>query len=80
MRPVETVQGMGEGRQRRILEGRIQIWYIVRTLVNITRYPQYNNNMIIKWYLLKLLQESGEGEMKENGWGGKFMYDIFDTL
>jgi hypothetical protein len=25
MRPVETVQGMGEGRQRRILEGRIQI-------------------------------------------------------
>jgi hypothetical protein len=33
-----------------------------------------------KWYLLKLLQESGEGEMKESGWGGDFMYDIVDTF
>jgi hypothetical protein len=30
-----------------------------------------------KWYLLKLLQESGERDMKENG---EFIYDIFDTL
>jgi hypothetical protein len=28
--------------------GIIQLWYIVRTLVNVTMYPQYHNNMIIK--------------------------------
>jgi hypothetical protein len=33
-----------------------------------------------KRYLLKLLQESGEGRVKENGGGGEFEYDIFDTL
>jgi hypothetical protein len=33
-----------------------------------------------KGYLLKLLQELGEGGMKENGWGAEFMDDIFDTL
>jgi hypothetical protein len=33
-----------------------------------------------KRYLLKLLQESGGGGMKENGRTGEFKYDIFDTL
>jgi hypothetical protein len=31
-------------------------------------------------YLLKLFQESGEGEMKESSGGGEFNYDIYDTL
>jgi hypothetical protein len=26
----------------------IQLWYIVRSFVNATMYPQYNNNMIKK--------------------------------
>jgi hypothetical protein len=29
---------------------------------------------------LKLFQELREGEIKENGGGSKFKYDIFDTL
>jgi hypothetical protein len=33
-----------------------------------------------KCYLLKLLQELGEGGIKVNGGGGEFMYDTFDTL
>jgi hypothetical protein len=33
-----------------------------------------------KRYLLKLLQELGEGGIKENSGGGKFKYDIFDIL
>jgi hypothetical protein len=24
------------------------MWYIVSSFVNVTKYPQYNNNMIIK--------------------------------
>jgi hypothetical protein len=24
--------------------------------------------------------ESGKGGIKKTGWGGEFMYDIFDTL
>jgi hypothetical protein len=32
-----------------------------------------------KWYLLKLLQESGEGGIK-NSRVDEFMYDTFDTL
>jgi hypothetical protein len=30
--------------------------------------------------LLKLFQKWGEAEIKENGGGGKFNYDIFDIL
>jgi hypothetical protein len=30
--------------------------------------------------LLKLFQEWGKREIKENGGGGEFKYDIFDTL
>jgi hypothetical protein len=33
-----------------------------------------------KWYLLKLLQESGKQGIKETGRVDEFMYDIFDTL
>jgi hypothetical protein len=28
--------------------GWIQLWYILRTFVNVTLHLQYNNNMIIK--------------------------------
>jgi hypothetical protein len=40
MRPVETIPGIGGGW--------IQLWYIVRSFVNVTVYPQYSNNMILK--------------------------------
>jgi hypothetical protein len=36
------------------------VWYTVRTSINVTKYPQYNNNMIIKnklrmkWVISKL--------------------------
>jgi hypothetical protein len=33
--------GGGDKEWRR---GWIQLWYIVRTLINVTMYPQYNNN------------------------------------
>jgi hypothetical protein len=33
-----------------------------------------------KQYLLKIFQESGDKGIKENGAGGEFKYDIFDTL
>jgi hypothetical protein len=34
-----------------------------------------------KRYMLKILQESGVRDgVKENGRGGKFMYDTFDAL
>jgi hypothetical protein len=33
-----------------------------------------------KLYLLKLVQEWGEGRIKENDCRGEFKYDIFDTL
>jgi hypothetical protein len=36
----ESIPGMGEGR-----ESRIQLWYIVKTFVNVTMYPQYNKNI-----------------------------------
>jgi hypothetical protein len=45
MRPVETISGMGEeGDKGEWWKGWIQLWYIVKTFVNITMYPQYNNN------------------------------------
>jgi hypothetical protein len=33
-----------------------------------------------KWYLLKLFQEWGEEEIKENDGAGEFKYYIFDIL
>jgi hypothetical protein len=33
-----------------------------------------------KWYLLKPFQESKEGRIKKSGGGGKFIYDIINTL
>jgi hypothetical protein len=33
-----------------------------------------------KWYLLKVYQELGGGQMKGNGGEGEFKYDIFDIL
>jgi hypothetical protein len=28
------------------MEGGIQVWYVVRTFVNVTMYPKYNNMKI----------------------------------
>jgi hypothetical protein len=33
---------------RRTLQGEIQLSYIVKTFVNVTMYPRYNNKKIIK--------------------------------
>jgi hypothetical protein len=55
MRPVITIPGMeGEGDKGEWWRGWIQLWYVVRTFVNITMYPQYNNNMIIYMYWSKV--------------------------
>jgi hypothetical protein len=43
LRSVKTTPGMGEGGQRRMMGGLIQLRYIVRTFVNANMYPQYNN-------------------------------------
>jgi hypothetical protein len=34
----------GRGDKGEWWRGWIQLWYIVRTSVNVTMYPQYNNN------------------------------------
>jgi hypothetical protein len=45
MRPAETIPGMGgRGNKREWQKGWIQLWYIVRTFVNITMCSLYNNN------------------------------------
>jgi hypothetical protein len=46
MRPVETITGMGVGEIKNDGGGWIQVWCIVRTFVNVTMYPQYNNNIM----------------------------------
>jgi hypothetical protein len=45
MTPVETILGMGERELRRMMEwmNSSMIYF-----VNVTMYPQYNNNVIIK--------------------------------
>jgi hypothetical protein len=48
MRPVETIPGMGGKRERRMMKGRIQLWHTVNTFVNVTMYPQHNNNFLKK--------------------------------
>jgi hypothetical protein len=47
MRPVETVLRMGEGRQRRMMEGVNLTKIDYKHFVNVIMYPQYNINMII---------------------------------
>jgi hypothetical protein len=47
MRHVETIPLMG-GIKENDGRGWIQLWYIVRTFVNVTMYLQYNNNIIEK--------------------------------
>jgi hypothetical protein len=45
MRPIETIPEIwGEGIKKNDGGGWIQQWYAVRTFVNVTVYPQYNNN------------------------------------
>jgi hypothetical protein len=40
LRPVETVPGMGGGESKgERWRGWIQLWYIVKTFVNVTVYP-----------------------------------------
>jgi hypothetical protein len=49
MRPAETIPGMGGGRDKgEWWRGEFNYDNIVRTFVNVTKYPQYNNNMVIK--------------------------------
>jgi hypothetical protein len=47
MRPVEIILRMGGGGIKENDRG-VNLRYVVRTFVNVTMYPQYNNNMIIK--------------------------------
>jgi hypothetical protein len=49
MRPVEKVLRMGEG----IKEERVNLSYIVSTLVDATIYPQYNYNMLSNKFKLR---------------------------
>jgi hypothetical protein len=60
IRPVETVPGMGEERNNgEWWRGWIQLWYIVRTLVNITMYSHTTikkfslalKTVFLFWYL-----------------------------
>jgi hypothetical protein len=44
MRPVEHILEMGGEGMGRMIEGWIQQWHIVRTVVNVTMYSQCNNN------------------------------------
>jgi hypothetical protein len=39
MRPDKTVPGMGRGKIKENEGGEIQLWYSVRTFVNVTIYP-----------------------------------------
>jgi hypothetical protein len=48
MRPVETIIGMGGGGIKENLEGVNSTMIYYKTFVNVTVYPQYNNNMIMK--------------------------------
>jgi hypothetical protein len=48
MRPAESVPGVGGGGIKENDGGWIQLWCIVTTFINVTMYPKYNNNMIIK--------------------------------
>jgi hypothetical protein len=43
MRHGEIILGMGEDKGE-WWKGWIQLWYIIRTFVNVTMYSQYNNN------------------------------------
>jgi hypothetical protein len=50
MRPIETIPGFqewGEGKMKENERG-CEFDCDIRTFVNVTMYPQYNNNMIIK--------------------------------
>jgi hypothetical protein len=43
MRPVEIIPGMGEeGTKVEWCRGWIQLWYIVRIFVTVTKHSQYN--------------------------------------
>jgi hypothetical protein len=43
MRPVRTIPGMGEGGMK-VNDGGGEFNYDIRTYVNVTMYPQHNNN------------------------------------
>jgi hypothetical protein len=49
IRPVEIIPGMEEERIKNNDGGEwIQLWYIIRTFVNVTMCPQHNNKIIKK--------------------------------
>jgi hypothetical protein len=43
LRPVETIPGMWEG-ETKDNDGGGELSYDIRTFINVTMYPQYNNN------------------------------------
>jgi hypothetical protein len=49
MRPIVTIPEIGGWIGENVGKGWIQLWYIVRTFVNVTLYPQDNNNKINKY-------------------------------
>jgi hypothetical protein len=64
---VETIPGMGRRRNKgEWWRGWIQLWCIVKTLVNVTVYPQYNNNLKIYFSSsLKIACEIFHGNVNE---------------
>jgi hypothetical protein len=50
MRSVETIPGIGgRGNKGEWQRGWMQLWYILRTFVNVTMYSQYKNNKKERW-------------------------------
>jgi hypothetical protein len=60
----------GRGGRERVQEGK----YDVNTAYCVHMYIN------IKMIHVETIQEWGRGGIKENGGGGEFKYDIFDTL
>jgi hypothetical protein len=46
----------------------IQLWYTIRTFVNVTMYSQYNNNMIIKNKEIKLDKANNNKKVPSFSW------------
>jgi hypothetical protein len=55
MRPVETIPGMQGGGKGEWWVEWIQLWHTVRTFVNATMYPKYNNNEKKKQQKIKVI-------------------------
>jgi hypothetical protein len=78
MRPVKTVPGTGRGAVKENDGGRwIQLWYIVRTLVNVTMYLHTTIIFLKRSYCSKT------GGSKVTGclvYGKKYILELFDSI